>query len=573
MGTTKTGSTRRRAANSGSSLDKIRRAKEEWESTTLAKHLESDPESRNEFITTSSRPIRRIYTPLDVPKSDYLRDLGFPSEYPFTRGVQPSMYRGKLWTMRQFAGMGTAEQSNARYKFLLANGTTGLSVAFHLPTLFGRDSDSPYSLGEVGKLGVAVDTLKDMEILFSGIPLDKVTTSMTINAPASVLLSMYMVAAAKQGISSDKIGGTIQNDLLKEYMAQKSWIYPPEPSLRIITDIMEYATEHIPRWNTISISGYHIREAGSTAVQELAFTLLSGMTYVQWGINRGLDVDTFAPRLSFFFNAHNDIFEEVAKYRAARRIWAHEMKERFHAKKDRSLWMRFHTQTAGCSLTAQQPMVNVVRTAYQALAAVLGGTQSLHTNSMDEALCLPTEEAVRVALRTQQILAHESGVANTIDPLGGSYFIEALTNEMEAEAYKYFDRVEQLGGVIPAIEKGFFQREIADSAYRYQREIEKNERIIVGVNEYALKDERITIPVLKIDPEVERKQVERLNKVRRERDNAKVREALDGLRRASEGTENVLPWVVKAVKEYASVGEICDVWREVFGEWDEPKVF
>jgi len=546
---------------------------DQWESEVLEPHMKKHPERQEEFVTTSSRPVKRLYTPLDIPNFDYLRDLGFPSQYPYTRGVQPTMYRGRIWTMRQFAGMGTAEESNARYKFLLANGQTGLSVAFHLPTIFGRDSDHPFSYGEVGKLGVAVDTLKDMEILFSGIPLDKVTTSMTINAPASILLAMYMVAAAKQGVSSHQIGGTIQNDLLKEYMAQKSWIYPPEPSLRIITDIIEYATEHIPRWNTISISGYHIREAGSTAVQELAFTLLNGLTYVEWAVKRGLDVDAFAPRLSFFFNAHNDIFEEVAKYRAARRIWAREMKERFGAKKPRSLWMRFHTQTAGCSLTAQQPMVNIVRTAYQALAAVLGGTQSLHTNSMDEALCLPTEDAVRIALRTQQVLAYESGVANTIDPLAGSYYVEALTNEMEEEAYKYFDRVEALGGVLEAIEKGFFQKEIANAAYRYQKEIEEKRRIIVGVNEYVLEGEEIKIPVLKIDPEVEKKQIERLNRVRRERDNKKVQEALDKLRKASEGDENVMPYVVEAVKAYASIGEICDVWREVFGEWEEPKIF
>jgi methylmalonyl-CoA mutase N-terminal domain/subunit len=475
--------------------------------------------------------------------------------------------------MRQFAGMGTAEESNARYKFLLEHGQTGLSVAFHLPTIYGRDSDHPYSFGEVGKLGVAIDTLKDMELLFDGIPLDKVTTSMTINAPASVLLSMYMVAAEKQGVPPTQIGGTIQNDLLKEYQAQKSWIYPPEPSLRIIVDIMEYCAKNIPRWNTISISGYHIREAGSTAAQELAFTLMNGLAYVQAGVDRGLDVDMFAPRLSFFFNAHNDLFEEVAKYRAARRIWGREMKERFKAKKPRSLWMRFHTQTAGVSLTAQQPMVNVVRTAYQALAATLGGTQSLHTNSMDEALALPSEDAVRVALRTQQVLAHESGVANTIDPLAGSYFIEALTNELEEEAYKYFDKVDALGGVIPAIEKGFFQKEIAAASYRYQKEIEEHKRIIVGVNDYILEDEDLSIPVLKIDPEVERRQIDRLNKVRKERDNSKVNDALKGLRKASEGEENVLPHVVKAVRAYASVGEICDVWREVFGEWDEPKVY
>ncbi len=554
-------------------LDDIQKAYDRWEKETLRPHQQKYADRRKEFVTTSSRPVRVLYSPLDVPKFDYMKDLGFPSEYPFTRGIQPTMYRGQLWTMRQFAGMGSAEESNERFKFLLANGQTGLSVAFHLPTIFARESDHPYALGEVGKLGVAVDTLKDMEILFSGILVDKVTTSMTINAPASILLAMYMVAAGKQGISSDKIGGTIQNDILKEYMAQKSWILAPTPSLRIIGDIMEYSIKHIPRWNTISISGYHIREAGSTAAQELAFTLLNGMEYVKVGMKHGLDVDAFAPRLSFFFNAHNDIFEEVAKYRAARRIWAREMKETFGAKNERSLWMRFHTQTAGCSLTAQQPMLNVVRTAYQALAAVLGGTQSLHTNSMDEALCLPTEDAVRVALRTQQVLAHESGAANTIDPLAGSYYVESLTNTMEEEAYHYFERVEALGGVVDAIEKGFFQREIAEASYRYQKEVESGDRIIVGVNEYILEGEDLTIPVLKIDPEVERKQVARLHKTKRERDNRKVQKALDGLRKASEGTENVMPHIVNCVKEYASVGEIFDVWRELWGEWEEPKIF
>jgi methylmalonyl-CoA mutase N-terminal domain/subunit len=412
-----------------------------------------------------------------------------------------------------------------------------------------------------------------MEILSDGLPLDKVTTSMTINAPASILLAMYMLAAQKQGIAPTQIGGTIQNDILKEYMAQKSYIYSPEPSMRIITDIMGYCAKNIPRWNTISISGYHIREAGSTAAQELAFTLANGLTYVQAGIDAGLDVDVFAPRLSFFFNSHNDIFEEVAKFRAARRIWAREMKERFKAKKKRSLWMRFHTQTAGCSLTAQQPIVNVVRTAYQALAAVLGGTQSLHTNSMDEAFCLPTEDAVRVALRTQQIIAHESGAANTIDPLAGSYYIESLTNEMEEEAYKYFDRFDAMGGVIPAIEKGFPQREIANASYKYQREIETNKRTIVGVNDFVLEGEEITIPVLKIDPEIERKQVERTQRIRRDRDKKKFDESLSGLRKASEGTDNVMPHVINAVKAHATVGEICDVWRDIWGEWDEPKIY
>jgi len=554
-------------------LEDIQKAHDKWEKETLGSHQKEHPDWRKEFVTTSSRPIKAIYTPLDVPDFDYMKKLGFPSEYPFTRGVQPSMYRGRLWTMRQFAGMGSAEETNERFKFLLANGTTGLSVAFHLPTLFARDSDHPYSLGEVGKLGVAIDSLKDMEILFSGIPLDQVTTSMTINAPASILLAMYMVTAQKQGVSANKIGGTIQNDLLKEYQAQKSWILAPKQSLRIMGDIMEYATKHIPRWNTISISGYHIREAGSTAAQELAFTLINGMEYVRVGMKHGLDVDDFAPRLSFFFNAHNDIFEEVAKYRAARRIWAREMKETFGAKKERSMWMRFHTQTAGCSLTAQQPMVNVVRTAYQALAAVLGGTQSLHTNSMDEALCLPTEEAVRVALRTQQVLAHESGVASTIDPLAGSYYIEKLTDDMEKEVYEYFEKVEAMGGVVEAIEKGFFQREISEASYRYQKEIESGERTIVGVNDYVLEGEKITIPVLKIDPEVERKQVERTQKLRKERDNKKVDAALASLLKASEDGTNIMPHVVDAVKAYATIGEIFQVWRDLWGEWDEPKIF
>ncbi|MHA1588517.1 MAG: acyl-CoA mutase large subunit family protein [Candidatus Thorarchaeota archaeon] len=549
--------------------DSIKKALKSWES----KNLSNQKQWRDEFVTTSSKPIKVIYTPLDIPDIDYMQDLGFPSQYPYTRGVQPSMYRGRIWTMRQFAGMGSAEETNQRFKFLLDHGQTGLSVAFHLPTIYGRDSDHPYALGEVGKLGVAIDTVKDMEILLDGLPLDKVTTSMTINAPASILLAMYMIAAQKQGVTPAQIGGTIQNDILKEYMAQKSYIYSPEPSMRIITDIMGYCAKNIPRWNTISISGYHIREAGSTAAQELAFTLANGLTYVQAGIDAGLDVDVFAPRLSFFFNSHNDIFEEVAKFRAARRIWAREMKERFKAKKSRSLWMRFHTQTAGCSLTAQQPIVNVVRTAYQALAAVLGGTQSLHTNSMDEAFCLPTEDAVRVALRTQQIIAHESGAANTIDPLAGSYFIESLTNELEEEAYKYFDRFDAMGGVIPAIEKGFPQREIANASYKYQREIETNKRTIVGVNDFVLEGEEITIPVLKIDPEIERKQVERTQRIRGERDKKKFEEALNGLRKASEGTDNVMPHIINAVKAYATVGEICDVWRDLWGEWDEPKIY
>ena len=544
----------------------------EWENGTLKRALEARPERMERFTTVSGRPVARLYTPMDIADLDYERDLGFPGQYPFTRGIYPTMYRGRLWTMRMFAGFGTAEQTNQRYRYLLEQGQTGLSVAFHLPTIQGIDSDHPMAAGEIGKCGVAVDSLADMEILFRGIPLDKVTTSMTINAPAAILLCMYIATAEKQGVSSTQIGGTIQNDILKEYMAQKTWIFPPEPSLRIITDILEFCTKHVPRWNTISISGYHIREAGSTAVQELAFTLANGFTYVQAGIDAGLDVDAFAPRLSFFFNAHNDLFEEIAKYRAARRIWAREMRERFGAKKPRSWLMRFHTQTAGCTLTAQQPENNIIRVTIQALAAILGGTQSLHTNSMDEAWALPTEKAVTIALRTQQILAYESGVANTIDPLGGSYFVEALTEEMEEEAYRYFDKIEKMGGVLAGIEKGFFQREIAEAAYRYQQEIEEKERIIVGVNEFVA-DEPLVIPVLKIDPEVERRQLARLRQVKKNRDNAKVERLLDRIRKAAEGTENLLPHILAAVKEYATVGEICDALRDVFGEYQEPIIF
>ncbi|MFX1513878.1 MAG: methylmalonyl-CoA mutase, partial [Promethearchaeota archaeon] len=536
------------------------------------KEYDKFPKRQTEFITTSSTPIKSIYTPLDIPTFNYSRDLGFPGDFPMTRGVYTTSYRTRLWTMRQFAGFGSAEESNARYKYLLKHGGTGLSVAFHLPTIYGRDSDHPLSHGEVGKLGVAVDTLKDMEILFDGIPLDKISTSMTINAPASILLCMYIAVAESQGVRSTQVSGTIQNDILKEFIAQKSWIYPPKPSMRIITDIMAYCAKNVPRWNTISISGYHIREAGSTAVQELAFTLADGLEYVRAGIESGLDVDEFAPRLSFFFNSHNDLFEEVAKFRAARRIWARMMKERFNAKKPDSLRLRFHTQTAGCSLTAQQPLNNIVRTTIQALAAVLGGTQSLHTNSFDEAYALPTEEAVTVAMRTQQLLAHEHGVANTIDPLAGSYFVEHLTNYMEKETYRYFDEIDALGGVLPAIEKGFFQQEIARAAYRYQKEIEQKKRMIVGVNEFTT-DEELKIETLKISPEVEKRQIARLNQVRNSRDNAAVKKALEELRHASEGTENVMPYILAAVKEYASVGEICDVWRDVFGEYEEPPIF
>jgi methylmalonyl-CoA mutase N-terminal domain/subunit len=499
-------------------LDKLKAQKERWEQLTLKPHIDAKGERYNEFITTSSKPIGRIYTPLDMPNFDYEKDLGFPSEYPYIRGIQPTMYRGQLWTMRQFSGFGTAEDTNGRYKYLLQHGETGLSVAFHLPTIYGYDSDHPRSLGEVGKCGVAIDGLQDMEILFGGIPLKKVTTSMTINAPASMLFAMYISVAKQQGADWKNISGTIQNDILKEYIAQKTYIYPPKPSLRLITDIFKFATKEVPRWNTISISGYHIREAGSTALQELAFTLSDGMTYVQAAMDAGMKVDDFAPRLSFFFNAHNDLFEEIAKYRAARKIWATVMRDKFGAKNPRSWWLRFHTQTAGCSLTEQQPEINIVRVTIQALAAVMGGTQSLHTNSMDEAWALPTEDAVRFALRTQQIIAHESGVTNTIDPLGGSYFVEWLTNEMVEGAFKYFDKLEALGGVVSALEKGFQQREIADAAYRYQKEIDEKRRIIVGVNDFVMdKDENIKF--LKVDEAVTKRQIGRLNATRKKRDN------------------------------------------------------
>ncbi|UCG70856.1 MAG: methylmalonyl-CoA mutase family protein [Thermoplasmata archaeon] len=553
-------------------LSTFTRKRKEWEEETLKRHLDKHPEWKEDFITTSSVPIRRLYTPEDIENFEYLKDLNFPSQYPFTRGVQTTMYRGRLWTMRMFSGFGTAEESNKRYKYLLGHGETGLSVAFDFPTLYGFDTDHPMAKGEFGKCGVAISSLADMEILFSGIPLEKITTSMTINGPAAILWAMYIVTAENQGASKDQIGGTIQNDILKEYIAQKSYIFPPKPSMRLIVDTFEYGYKHVPKWNTISISGYHIREAGSTAVQELAFTLADGLAYVEEAMNRGLDVDDFAPRLSFFFNAHNDLFEEIAKYRAARRIWAREMKERFKAKNPRSLWLRFHTQTAGCALTAQQPENNIVRVAIQALAAVLGGTQSLHTNSMDEALALPSEKAVRVALRTQQILAHESGVANTIDPLGGSYFIEALTNQMEEDCYKYFDKIDALGGVIPAIERGFFQREIANAAYQYQKEIEKKERTIVGINDYIL-DEPLRIELLKMDPEGEKRQISRLKELREKRDNKKASQLMETLRSKADGTENLMPYIIDCVRAYCTLGEITGVFREVFGEYKEEPIY
>ena len=526
-----------------------------------------------EFTTVSGKEIKPLYTPDDITELDYKRDLSYPGEYPFTRGVYNSMYRGRIWTMRLFSGFGTAKQTNERYKFLIERGQTGLSVAFDMPTIMGYDSDSPRALGEVGRCGVAIDSLEDMGILFNEIPLDKITTSMTINAPAIILLSYYLVVGEKQGHSFKKLGGTIQNDILKEYIAQKSWIFPPKPSMRIITDILEFCSKEVPRWNTISISGYHIREAGSTAAQELAFTLANGIAYVEAGIKAGLDVDDFAPRLSFFFNSHLDFFEEVAKFRAARRIWAKVMKEKYEAKKPESLRMRFHTQTAGCSLTAQQPENNIIRTAYEALAAILGGTQSLHTNSMDEVLALPSEKAARIALRTQQIIAYETGVANTIDPLAGSYFIEKLTNEMEEKTYKYFNEIEKFGGVIPAINAGFFQREIANAAYEYQKKIEEEKKIIVGVNKFQEEEEGLEIELLKIDPEVEREQIKRLAKLKSERNNDLVKKDLEELKEAARGTKNLVPLVLQAARDYVTEGEIISALKEVFGEYKETPIF
>lgn len=550
-------------------LEELRAQEEQWEETTLQQSTARFPERRKEFITTSSEVIKRLYTPLDVADLDYGKDLGMPGEFPYTRGVHPTLHRGKLWTMRMFAGFGSAEETNQRFKYLLEQGQTGLSVAYDLPTLMGYDTDAPEALGEFGVCGVGVSSLKDMEILFKDIPLDKVSTSMTINSPAAVIWAMYIAAAEKQGVRAEQLRGTLQNDILKEFIAQKEFIFPPEPSMRLVTDTIEYGAAHLPQWNPISISGYHIREAGSTAAQELAFTLADGMEYVRWALERGMGIDDFAPRLSFFFNAHNDFFEEIAKYRAARRIWAREMRETFGAKEPRSWLMRFHTQTAGVSLTAQQPENNVVRVALQALAAVLGGTNSLHTNSMDEALALPSEHAVTVALRTQQIIAEESGVANTVDPLGGSFFVEAQTNKIEAQAYDYFQQIEDIGGVIPAIERSFFQREISDAAYRYQREIDAGERSIIGVNAFN-EQNGYKIPILEMDPEGERRQVARLAELRKERDTAAVGQALDRLRVACEGTENTMPYLMDAVQAYATLGEIMDVMRGVFGVYEEP---
>jgi methylmalonyl-CoA mutase, N-terminal domain len=547
---------------------KVQDALSNWEEKQYKKSTAKFPERQKTFTTQSFTPVKPIYSPIDSDNENYNEQLGFPGQYPFTRGVQPTMYRGRLWTMRQYAGFGTAKESNERYRFLLGQGQMGLSVAFDLPTQIGYDSDDPMSLGEVGKVGVAIDTLADMEILFDKIPLDKVSTSMTINAPASILLAMYIAVAEKQGVSRDKISGTIQNDILKEYVARGTYIFPPKPSMRLITNIFEFCSKEIPKWNTISISGYHIREAGSTAAQEVGFTLADGIAYVNAAIKAGLDVDDFAGQLSFFFNAHNDLFEEIAKYRAARRLWARIMKERFEAKKDKSLMLRFHTQTAGSTLTAQQVDNNIARVTIQTLAAVLGGTQSLHTNSRDEALALPTEQSVKVALRTQQIVAYESGITNTIDPLAGSYYVEALTNQIEKEAEEYINKIETLGGVINAIEAGYIQTEIQKSAYKFNQELERGERIVVGQNKFQEKEDQRK-DLLKIDEKVQTEQVQFLNKIRSQRNNDEVNQKLSVLKTAAQGDGNLMPFILDAVKSYASIGEISNTLRDVFGEYKE----
>jgi methylmalonyl-CoA mutase N-terminal domain/subunit len=538
-----------------------------WEKNTLQPTLDKSPERAYDFTTISGHPIRRLYTQADLPNWDPERDLGLPGVPPYTRGIHSTMYRTRLWTMRQFAGFGTAEDTNGRFRYLLSQGQTGLSTAFDLPTLMGYDSDHPLSEGEVGKCGVAISSLADMEVLFDKIPLANVTTSMTINSPAAVIWAMYLAVAEKQGADWRKISGTLQNDILKEYIAQKEYIYPPEPSMRLVIDTFEFGVKNTPKFNTISISGYHIREAGSTAIQELAFTLRDGLEYVEWGMRRGLDVDQFVPQLSFFFNAHNDFFEEIAKYRAARRIWHKAMVERYKSKNPRAWVLRFHSQTAGCSLTAQQPYNNVVRTAIQALAAVMGGTQSLHTNSLDEAWALPTEFAATIALRTQQIIAHETGVTNTVDPLGGSYFVETLTNEVEHSAWDYIERIDAMGGMVAAIERGYPQREIAEASYRYQMAVDKKEKIIVGVNDFV--SEEKPLETLQIDETVAQRQAERLRKLRAERSQAEVDRRLNALRNAAKGTENLMPFIFDAVKSYATLGEICDAMRDVFGTYEE----
>jgi methylmalonyl-CoA mutase N-terminal domain/subunit len=549
-----------------------RRGRRDWESDTLKPALDRHGERDTEFSTVSSLPIDRLYGPEDLgPDWSYDEKLGYPGEYPYTRGIHPTMYRGRLWTMRQFAGFGSAAQTNERFKYLLEHGQTGLSVAFDLPTLMGRDSDDEMARGEVGKEGVVVDSLADMETLFDGIPLDRVSTSMTINAPAAVIFAMYLAVAEKQGVPFDKLNGTLQNDILKEYIAQKEWIYPPRPHMRLITDLIGFCTRQVPRWNTISISGYHIREAGSTAVQELAFTVADGIGYVQAGIEAGLDVDAFAPRLSYFFNSHNDFFEEIAKMRAARRMWARIMRERFGAKQERSWMLRFHTQTAGCSLTAQQPYNNIVRVTVQALAAILGGTQSLHTNSLDETLALPSQEAVTIALRTQQVLAEESGVTNTVDPLAGSYFVEALTDRMERDAMAYIDRIDEMGGIIAAIEAGFPQKEIADAAYKYQQQIDQRDKTVVGVNRYTMQDEAKP-DLLRVSEQVEHEQLARLEQVKAKRDARRLEEDLTALRNAAETDDNLMPLMLRAVQNYATVGEVSQALVPVFGTYREVSV-
>jgi methylmalonyl-CoA mutase N-terminal domain/subunit len=538
----------------------------------LREKLDSSPERQEAFTTVSGTAIRELYTPTHIKEFDYTSKLGFPGKYPYTRGVQSSMYRGRLWTMRMFAGLGSAEETNERFRYLVSQGQTGLSTAFDMPTLMGYDTEDSRSRGECGRCGVAIDTVKDMEILFDGVPLDKLTTSMTINPPAPVLWAMYIAMAEKKGIPRAKLGGTIQNDMLKEFIAQKTFMCPPEPSMRLIVDTIEFGTREVPRWNTISISGYHIREAGSTAVQELGFTLADGVAYVEAAVERGLDVDDFAPRLSFFFNAHIDFFEEIAKYRAARRMWADIMKNRFKARSERSLWLRFHTQTAGCSLTAQQPFNNVVRTAVEALSAVLGGTQSLHTNSFDEVLAIPTEEAATIALRTQQILAEETGVANTIDPLGGSYFMESLTDKMEQGAYEYIKKIDGMGGMLKAIERNYPQMEIADAAYKFQREFDENRRIMVGVNKYVTEDE-VPVDVYHLDETVEERQIARTQEVKNSRNKKWVKQCLERLGEACSNNENVMPYLIEAASAYATLQEMCDVFRNVFGVYRDPSTF
>ncbi len=553
-------------------LEEVRQQKEKWERNTVPKSLEKLPE-RGDFFTSSNIPVSRVYTPLDIAGFDYLRDLGFPGEYPLTRGVFPTMYRARFWTMRQYAGFATAEQTNQRFKYLLEQGQKGLSVAFDLPTQLGYDCDHPMAHGEVGRAGVSVSTFQDMEIIFDKISLDKITTSMTINAPATILLAMYIAVGQKQGLEQFQLGGTVQNDVLKEYVARNLYIFPPKPSIRMVTDIFEYCSQHMPRWNTISISGYHIREAGADAVEEIAFTFANAIAYVQAAIDRGLDLNKFAGRLSFFFAAHNNFFEEIAKFRAARRLWAKIMRERFGAKNPASWRLRFHTQTSGVSLTAQQPYNNITRVTLQALVAVLGGTQSLHTNSFDEAHALPSEQAVIVALRTQQIIAHESGVADTIDPLAGSYYVEYLTNQIEERATKYIEQIDTMGGAVVAIEKGFMQREIAENAYRFQKEVEAKKRIIVGVNEF-LTEEKAPMKILRIDPKIEKKLVKRLKQIKRQRSQVKVDEILNKLRKAAEHEDvNLMPFTLQAVKRYATLGEICNTLREVFGEYRPPSFF